>query len=1420
MKMNKTKRLIAFVLSLVMIVPLIGVPVFAADAGSVYTVYTNDFEGKTFNTDLDSDGTNDAYKMVANEDSLKDFGEGYIVKDPTGADDDVWSITTAATTGTQVTGIRPTYVDYGTVFFENDVYIPSGATGTTRWRMYGTGAYADDSGDYRYWFTFYDLNLNGAKIVMPDATEVALKKDTWFTISYALEMTTGVATLYVDGDQAYTGTLLSGGKAMKNVRMELFYNAYVDVRGVKSLYVDNINIFEGTAPSDHLKKVSIFQQNFDGKTFDTDTDGDGIKDAYKIVDSESGFRYDDDEGLNLYIEGKGTENYHYVVGDPTSNYATNGAWRVPMSEDNYGNWGHILPAMTNAAYQYSKVVVEMDLYVPTGIVSCSARWRSWAGRNPAGTAGGTHTFMDLDFASGAIKLGGQSYAISKETWHTVSLCIDFKSGVVNIYVDNVLAITHDVGDDLVIGYFWFAMPDDYGNAGSYLWVDNIDIFTGREPTGGALTEAPIAPLYSNTMEGWKFDTDLNGDTVKDAHKITDAENIGYDKNRPNSVIDTYYTENGGTATANDYHYFVQDPTGAANDVWRIPMSLANHDNWGHLIVGRDPFNYASTQKVLLENDVYISKDAVGKVNWQIYAGVFKSLYNLNLGTSTLYIDTDHHSDVSIVGNMQLKQEQWYKISYAWDLVSGDWSLYVDHVLVATGNINLTNISVIWLWNARLLETTAGFKGFLYVDNVNVWAANDLSSVYTENTTSVDASKPLQYINVTVDGKTVKTLGTKYLVPTNDATYKTTPVYFNDNGEFNSTVSNVGKVSVRYGDGTEDHPAGLRFATKIDLDLLAQLEQMVEEGTLKAVTLGTLIAPTDYIQKVDGINTVPIADSLAALTPGKTVIDLPVKDGQWYDFEDEENYPDTYFVGSIVNLKVENYGRAFSAAGYVKVTLLSGKSVYILADAHSRDVKSTSQTLLKDYGDQLTTWQKKILQNYVDGISNGSSKLEKLYGLNVLAVGDSLFGGHSLGHENQWLAILAKQYSWNLTNLGSNGWLVANNAESERPSMSDKVRNDPAFAFGSASYYNYGDTASKKPEDVDVIFVEGGYNDYNWGTPLGTLDSTDGTTFYGALNLMVSALLEQYPNATVVMHTSWHLSGSKTVAGETVDRMDYLAKAMKNIYNFTYAGNDRVVLIDAGDPNLTGVYMADAAWRAQYAYAPDDTAHLNQAGMELMANSMDNLLVNALYGTKPTRILCVGDSITAGGYWKNNLQGYLDESYDVYGLGVSGTTGLWTGVDLGFDPSGAPYSYVSKPEYALSKRYSADMVVIMLGTNDTKPENYEKITADNGAQFIADMTAMVKSYQELASAPKVFLALPATIYRDHAGGSMSNVNLEELIIPSLEAVAEATGAILIDVHGATANAGEHFSDGVHPSDDTGRALIAEAVANAILDAAKV
>lgn len=192
-----------------------------------------------------------------------------------------------------------------------------------------------------------------------------------------------------------------------------------------------------------------------------------------------------------------------------------------------------------------------------------------------------------------------------------------------------------------------------------------------------------------------------------------------------------------------------------------------------------------------------------------------------------------------------------------------------------------------------------------------------------------------------------------------------------------------------------------------------------------------------------------------------------------------------------------------------------------------------------------------------------------------------------------------------------------------------------------------------------------------------------------------------------------------------------------------------------------------------------------------------------------RVVCIGDSITKGGYWNDRFGGNLGEGYEVIGLGVNGATGLASGID-----QGRPLAYVDQDEYALSLRYAPDVVVIMLGTNDSKGVNHKQIMADGGAQYKRDIAAIIQSYQVLKTNPIIYLALPPTVYREKTTESINNENLEATIIPLLLEVAAETGVRVIDTHAVTANMSECFPDGVHPNAD-GKAVIAQTVAQAIL-----
>src|SRR5438046_5593511 len=83
-----------------------------------------------------------------------------------------------------------------------------------------------------------------------------------------------------------------------------------------------------------------------------------------------------------------------------------------------------------------------------------------------------------------------------------------------------------------------------------------------------------------------------------------------------------------------------------------------------------------------------------------------------------------------------------------------------------------------------------------------------------------------------------------------------------------------------------------------------------------------------------------------------------------------------------------------------------------------------------------------------------------------------------------------------------------------------------------------------------------------------------------------------------------------------------------------------------------------------------------------------------------KVACIGDSITQGVGskvpWPAILQKMLGEKWEVKNYGVSARTLLKKG-DHPFD---------KEKKYTDAQSYKPDVVIIMLGTNDTKPQNWK------------------------------------------------------------------------------------------------------------------
>jgi lysophospholipase L1-like esterase len=188
-----------------------------------------------------------------------------------------------------------------------------------------------------------------------------------------------------------------------------------------------------------------------------------------------------------------------------------------------------------------------------------------------------------------------------------------------------------------------------------------------------------------------------------------------------------------------------------------------------------------------------------------------------------------------------------------------------------------------------------------------------------------------------------------------------------------------------------------------------------------------------------------------------------------------------------------------------------------------------------------------------------------------------------------------------------------------------------------------------------------------------------------------------------------------------------------------------------------------------------------------------------------RIACVGDSITWGACilhrkrdcYPARLQRLLGDGVVVANFGMISHT---------LQESG-DYPYVKCKPYRLSGEFAPDVVLIMLGTNDSKANNWK-----GPAPFLEDYRRLVEHYRTLPSTPRIFVMTPPAVYAHGRAGKMKYTVSPEAIDQMCTVVrdlASEEGLGLIDAHAATLGHPELFwFDGVHPH-AVGAGLIAQA-----------
>lgn len=194
-----------------------------------------------------------------------------------------------------------------------------------------------------------------------------------------------------------------------------------------------------------------------------------------------------------------------------------------------------------------------------------------------------------------------------------------------------------------------------------------------------------------------------------------------------------------------------------------------------------------------------------------------------------------------------------------------------------------------------------------------------------------------------------------------------------------------------------------------------------------------------------------------------------------------------------------------------------------------------------------------------------------------------------------------------------------------------------------------------------------------------------------------------------------------------------------------------------------------------------------------------------------KIACVGDSLTSGGKGYEDicypalLSELLGADFEVGNFGAGGTS-----VTEFANTTEGPYAYSSYMTYgdfySSSLAYDADLVIIMLGTNDTKKW-------DRASEvYKRDYLTLINSYKEQNPDVEIVISTSPEVLENNSLGIPVGV-ISEYIYPLQLEIAREVGATVVDFHAlfeSYSDAQKGFlyrDDGVHLTESAGLELAA-------------
>ncbi len=215
------------------------------------------------------------------------------------------------------------------------------------------------------------------------------------------------------------------------------------------------------------------------------------------------------------------------------------------------------------------------------------------------------------------------------------------------------------------------------------------------------------------------------------------------------------------------------------------------------------------------------------------------------------------------------------------------------------------------------------------------------------------------------------------------------------------------------------------------------------------------------------------------------------------------------------------------------------------------------------------------------------------------------------------------------------------------------------------------------------------------------------------------------------------------------------------------------------------------------------------GRVLLSAAFTALLVLPVHSQAyKVRMVMIGNSITFGatltnptaesypGQLKSMLTAVYGDTVEIKNNGVSARTML----------KNADNPYWKEPYFKTALKYVPDIVLICLGTNDSRPFIWDAW----GSEYLADYQSMIDTFRYRNPNTKFIVCKPTPIWAGHIyGTNFSNSHNDSVLVnqifPLIDTIAARNNAILMDFHTPFTDSLQLFPDKLHPNAEGSRQM---------------